>query len=109
MYLGANSKTVFVGIETLKFGVMDAVICFNDGYLHYFEAHWLSGSISRFHATGLEFKPRSGQGRLRLSSLQWADKGYQACLETKHWGFRIRLTTGLEHLLMHLNAQGHKK
>ncbi|GFW16480.1 uncharacterized protein TNCV_443551 [Trichonephila clavipes] len=25
-------KTVFVGIETLKFGVMDAVICFNDGY-----------------------------------------------------------------------------
>ncbi|GFU98999.1 uncharacterized protein TNCV_3382431 [Trichonephila clavipes] len=24
-------KTVFVGIETLKFGVMDAVICFNDG------------------------------------------------------------------------------
>ncbi|GFU14087.1 uncharacterized protein TNCV_2536361 [Trichonephila clavipes] len=29
----ANSKTVFVGIETLKFGVMDAVICFNDGYV----------------------------------------------------------------------------
>ncbi|GFW11870.1 uncharacterized protein TNCV_1231551 [Trichonephila clavipes] len=26
-------KTVFVGIETLKFGVMDAVICFNDGYV----------------------------------------------------------------------------
>ncbi|GFW19248.1 uncharacterized protein TNCV_255751 [Trichonephila clavipes] len=25
-------KTVFVGIETFKFGVMDAVICFNDGY-----------------------------------------------------------------------------
>ncbi|GFV29049.1 uncharacterized protein TNCV_4904221 [Trichonephila clavipes] len=24
---------VFVGIETLKFGVMDAVICFNDGYV----------------------------------------------------------------------------
>ncbi|GFT82292.1 uncharacterized protein TNCV_4650971 [Trichonephila clavipes] len=24
-------KTVFVGIKTLKFGVMDAVICFNDG------------------------------------------------------------------------------
>ncbi|GFW14888.1 uncharacterized protein TNCV_1563501 [Trichonephila clavipes] len=29
----SNSKTVFVGIETLKFGVMDAVICFNDGYV----------------------------------------------------------------------------
>ncbi|GFW54220.1 uncharacterized protein TNCV_1559981 [Trichonephila clavipes] len=26
-------KTVFVGIKTLKFGVMDAVICFNDGYV----------------------------------------------------------------------------
>ncbi|GFV12621.1 uncharacterized protein TNCV_4425741 [Trichonephila clavipes] len=26
-------KTVFVGIETLKFGVMDAVIRFNDGYV----------------------------------------------------------------------------
>ncbi|GFT68821.1 hypothetical protein TNCV_3446481 [Trichonephila clavipes] len=26
-------KIVFVGIETLKFGVMDAVICFNDGYV----------------------------------------------------------------------------
>ncbi|GFY12826.1 uncharacterized protein TNCV_4284841 [Trichonephila clavipes] len=26
-------KKVFVGIETLKFGVMDAVICFNDGYV----------------------------------------------------------------------------
>ncbi|GFU86922.1 uncharacterized protein TNCV_3441921 [Trichonephila clavipes] len=26
-------KTIFVGIETLKFGVMDAVICFNDGYV----------------------------------------------------------------------------
>ncbi|GFT52275.1 f-box domain-containing protein [Trichonephila clavipes] len=26
-------KTVFVGNETLKFGVMDAVICFNDGYV----------------------------------------------------------------------------
>ncbi|GFT42298.1 uncharacterized protein TNCV_1786151 [Trichonephila clavipes] len=26
-------KTVFVGIETLKFGVMDAVICFNDEYV----------------------------------------------------------------------------
>ncbi|GFU61129.1 uncharacterized protein TNCV_763891 [Trichonephila clavipes] len=26
-------KTVYVGIETLKFGVMDAVICFNDGYV----------------------------------------------------------------------------
>ncbi|GFW25631.1 uncharacterized protein TNCV_1308921 [Trichonephila clavipes] len=26
-------KTVFVGIETLKFGVMNAVICFNDGYV----------------------------------------------------------------------------
>ncbi|GFU33616.1 uncharacterized protein TNCV_1797991 [Trichonephila clavipes] len=26
-------KTVFVGIEALKFGVMDAVICFNDGYV----------------------------------------------------------------------------
>ncbi|GFY06476.1 uncharacterized protein TNCV_412261 [Trichonephila clavipes] len=26
-------KTVFVGIETLKFGAMDAVICFNDGYV----------------------------------------------------------------------------
>ncbi|GFV59456.1 uncharacterized protein TNCV_4921471 [Trichonephila clavipes] len=26
-------KTVFVGIETLKFGVMDAGICFNDGYV----------------------------------------------------------------------------
>ncbi|GFT05277.1 uncharacterized protein TNCV_123121 [Trichonephila clavipes] len=26
-------KTVFVGIETLKFEVMDAVICFNDGYV----------------------------------------------------------------------------
>ncbi|GFU53667.1 uncharacterized protein TNCV_1470711 [Trichonephila clavipes] len=26
-------KTVFVGIETLKFGVMDDVICFNDGYV----------------------------------------------------------------------------
>ncbi|GFT35868.1 uncharacterized protein TNCV_2154291 [Trichonephila clavipes] len=26
-------KTVFVGIETLKFGVMDAVICFKDGYV----------------------------------------------------------------------------
>ncbi|GFS61997.1 uncharacterized protein TNCV_2592791 [Trichonephila clavipes] len=26
-------KTVFVGIETLKFGVMDVVICFNDGYV----------------------------------------------------------------------------
>ncbi|GFV23031.1 uncharacterized protein TNCV_729821 [Trichonephila clavipes] len=26
-------KTVFVDIETLKFGVMDAVICFNDGYV----------------------------------------------------------------------------
>ncbi|GFV41931.1 uncharacterized protein TNCV_4140381 [Trichonephila clavipes] len=26
-------KTVFVGIETLKFGVMDSVICFNDGYV----------------------------------------------------------------------------
>ncbi|GFX93031.1 hypothetical protein TNCV_139751 [Trichonephila clavipes] len=26
-------KTVSVGIETLKFGVMDAVICFNDGYV----------------------------------------------------------------------------
>ncbi|GFX10354.1 uncharacterized protein TNCV_1867491 [Trichonephila clavipes] len=26
-------KTVFVGIETLKFGVMDAAICFNDGYV----------------------------------------------------------------------------
>ncbi|GFU67522.1 uncharacterized protein TNCV_1600041 [Trichonephila clavipes] len=26
-------ETVFVGIETLKFGVMDAVICFNDGYV----------------------------------------------------------------------------
>ncbi|GFV40812.1 hypothetical protein TNCV_2590591 [Trichonephila clavipes] len=26
-------KTVFVGIETVKFGVMDAVICFNDGYV----------------------------------------------------------------------------
>ncbi|GFU67846.1 uncharacterized protein TNCV_39941 [Trichonephila clavipes] len=26
-------KTVFVGIETLKFGVMNTVICFNDGYV----------------------------------------------------------------------------
>ncbi|GFV32995.1 uncharacterized protein TNCV_2256171, partial [Trichonephila clavipes] len=26
-------KTVFVGIEILKFGVMDAVICFNDGFV----------------------------------------------------------------------------
>ncbi|GFT53318.1 uncharacterized protein TNCV_1423201 [Trichonephila clavipes] len=26
-------KTVFVGIETLKFGVMDDVICFNDRYV----------------------------------------------------------------------------
>ncbi|GFU58000.1 uncharacterized protein TNCV_3415801 [Trichonephila clavipes] len=26
-------KTVFVGIETLKFGAVDAVICFNDGYV----------------------------------------------------------------------------
>ncbi|GFX23734.1 uncharacterized protein TNCV_3596761 [Trichonephila clavipes] len=26
-------KSVFVGIETLKFGVMDAVICFNNGYV----------------------------------------------------------------------------
>ncbi|GFW76803.1 uncharacterized protein TNCV_59011 [Trichonephila clavipes] len=26
-------KTVFVGIETLKLGVMDAVICFDDGYV----------------------------------------------------------------------------
>ncbi|GFW79736.1 uncharacterized protein TNCV_4361621 [Trichonephila clavipes] len=26
-------KTVFVGNETLKFGVMDAIICFNDGYV----------------------------------------------------------------------------
>ncbi|GFX74539.1 uncharacterized protein TNCV_3214261 [Trichonephila clavipes] len=26
-------KTVFVGNETLKFGVMDAVICFKDGYV----------------------------------------------------------------------------
>ncbi|GFW54485.1 uncharacterized protein TNCV_1608491 [Trichonephila clavipes] len=26
-------KTVFVGIETLKIGVMDDVICFNDGYV----------------------------------------------------------------------------
>ncbi|GFW54963.1 uncharacterized protein TNCV_2785781 [Trichonephila clavipes] len=39
-------KTVFVGIETLKFGVMDAVICFNDGYV---------SRIKVFEALG--FKP----------------------------------------------------
>ncbi|GFS84775.1 KN motif and ankyrin repeat domain-containing protein 1 [Trichonephila clavipes] len=34
----------------------------------------LSGSVSRFHATGPRFKPRTVQGRLKLSSLQWNDK-----------------------------------
>ncbi|GFW40076.1 hypothetical protein TNCV_5117591 [Trichonephila clavipes] len=31
-------------------------------------------SVSRFHTTGPEFCPRSGQGRLSFSSLQWVDK-----------------------------------
>ncbi|GFW90857.1 uncharacterized protein TNCV_2418501 [Trichonephila clavipes] len=38
-------KTVFVGIETLKFGVMDAVICFNDGYV---------SKIKGFEALGIK-------------------------------------------------------
>ncbi|GFU17107.1 hypothetical protein TNCV_1853651 [Trichonephila clavipes] len=38
------------------------------------EAQWLSGSVSRFHATGPGFKFRAGQGRLSLSSLQRVDK-----------------------------------
>ncbi|GFW14582.1 uncharacterized protein TNCV_2359061 [Trichonephila clavipes] len=38
-------KTVFVGIETLKFAVMDAVICFNDGYV---------SRIKVFEALGIE-------------------------------------------------------
>ncbi|GFW00652.1 hypothetical protein TNCV_2283981 [Trichonephila clavipes] len=39
------------------------------------EAHWLSGSVSRFYATGLLFKPRTGPGRLKGSV-----KEYQACM-----------------------------
>ncbi|GFS91556.1 uncharacterized protein TNCV_1139781 [Trichonephila clavipes] len=38
-------KTVFVGIETLKFGVMDAVIFFNDGYV---------SNIKVFEALGIK-------------------------------------------------------
>ncbi|GFW71011.1 uncharacterized protein TNCV_191021 [Trichonephila clavipes] len=33
---------------------------------------------------------------------------YQACLETNHWRFRVRLTTGSKHLLMHLSAYWHE-
>ncbi|GFW92753.1 hypothetical protein TNCV_1735461 [Trichonephila clavipes] len=45
---------------------------------------WLSGSVSRFHATGLGFKSRARQGRFSLSSLQWIDNEYQSCLVTEH-------------------------
>ncbi|GFU64081.1 uncharacterized protein TNCV_481651 [Trichonephila clavipes] len=38
-------KTVFVGIETLKFGIMDAVIFFNDGYV---------SRIKMFEALGIK-------------------------------------------------------
>ncbi|GFW46252.1 uncharacterized protein TNCV_2813471 [Trichonephila clavipes] len=41
-------KTVFVGIETLKFGVMDAVICFNDGYQHEIYFQWIPSHIGLF-------------------------------------------------------------
>ncbi|GFX48985.1 hypothetical protein TNCV_2797761 [Trichonephila clavipes] len=57
------------------------------------EVQWLSGSVSRFHAAGLGFKSRAGQGRISFSSLQWIDKEYQACLGTEHWGFHAKLTT----------------
>ncbi|GFU64145.1 uncharacterized protein TNCV_3745131 [Trichonephila clavipes] len=49
-------KTVFVGIETLKFGVMDAVICFNDGYvsrIKVFEALGIKPGIQ--HGTCLTY------------------------------------------------------
>ncbi|GFT53434.1 hypothetical protein TNCV_3324241 [Trichonephila clavipes] len=38
------------------------------------EAQWLSGSGSSFYTTGPWFKPRAGQDRLSLSSLQWVNK-----------------------------------
>ncbi|GFW14538.1 uncharacterized protein TNCV_2358621 [Trichonephila clavipes] len=49
-------NTVFVGIETLKFGVMDAVICFNGGYvsrIKVFEALGIKSGIQ--HGTCLTY------------------------------------------------------
>ncbi|GFU57458.1 hypothetical protein TNCV_3636231 [Trichonephila clavipes] len=51
------------------------------------EAWWLSGSASRFHATGQWFKSRAGKGRLGLSPLQWVDKGVLSFLELNTGGF----------------------
>ncbi|GFX81575.1 transposable element Tcb2 transposase [Trichonephila clavipes] len=57
---------------------------------------------------GLRFKPRAGQGRLSLSSLQWVDKREPSLLGNLTLGvFRAKLTTCPEHLLMHLSAQNH--
>ncbi|GFW40273.1 uncharacterized protein TNCV_1018311 [Trichonephila clavipes] len=57
---------------------------YNDNAINYFrkilkkrenyEAQWLSGSVSLFHATGPGFKSRGEQGQLSISSLQWVDK-----------------------------------
>ncbi len=43
------------------------------------EARWRSGSALRSQPIGPRFCPRTGQGKLTLSSLQWVDK-----LRTKH-------------------------
>ncbi|GFX40751.1 hypothetical protein TNCV_1218741 [Trichonephila clavipes] len=46
----------------------------NGGHFQLLQAQWPRGSISRFHITGSGFYPRSRQGQLSLSSLQWVDK-----------------------------------
>ncbi|GFV61194.1 hypothetical protein TNCV_499861 [Trichonephila clavipes] len=55
------------------------------------EAHWPSGSVSRFHVRGSGFYRRAGQGRLNLSSPQWVDKEHQACLESKTLGVSLQI------------------
>ncbi|GFW26083.1 dimer_Tnp_hAT domain-containing protein [Trichonephila clavipes] len=48
----------------------------------------LSGSVSRFPATGSGFKVRAGQGRhSTFRPFSGSINEYQACLGAKHWGF----------------------
>ncbi|GFU53171.1 hypothetical protein TNCV_3023911 [Trichonephila clavipes] len=68
------------------------------------ETQWLSGRVSLFHATGPGFKLRAGQGH-PFSESKMSNK---RAWELNTGGFRIRLTTCPEQLLMLLSVQGRK-
>ncbi|GFU65295.1 transposable element Tcb2 transposase [Trichonephila clavipes] len=97
-------KTVFVGIETLKFGVMDAVICFNDGYLEVSDELGIAQSaISRLFqrlqndATGTIVSRQTVYRGLRDIGL-YARRPVR-CIPLTATNCRLQLTWSREHAL----------